>query len=271
MKIGIGSYAFPQSMRGMGGRRMTAMEVLAEARALAVGVCQLAENAGLDEMTDVGLDELERFARSCNIDIQLGVRISAADDAERYLALCGRLNARLLRVALRQPDVAHTRALEDWIEILRICAQLAEREGITLAIENHDSMRAKDLRQIVQSVNSARVGICFDTANSLGCLEAADDVLTELRGHIVCAHVKDVTARRVGHSQGFVIEGAPAGNGMLNIAMLMQQLRVLPSEPALIVEHWCAPEKSFEATLAKEKIWTRASVGYLRALEDKQS
>ena len=271
MKIGIGSYAYPQAMRGIGGQRMTAMDVLAEAHALAVGVCQLAENAGLDGMANVELDELARCARSSNIDIQLGTRLSAADDVRQCFELCQRLNSTLLRVVLRQPESAPARALEDWIEIVGSCAQQAERDGVTLAIENHDSIRAKDLHQIMQSVNSSRVGICFDSANSLGCFEAAEDVLAQLRGHIVCAHIKDVSIRRAGHSEGFAIEGRPAGSGALNIAFLVQQLRALPTDPALIVEHWCAPEKSFAATLVKEKQWTRASLGYLRAQEGRQT
>ncbi len=270
MKIGIGSYAYPQSMGGHGGQRMTAMEVLAEARALAVGVCQLADNAGLEAMTNGELDELARCARLWNMDIQLGARVGAADEVRSYLALCRRLNATLLRVVLRQPVGAPAHSLDDWIEIAMDCGQQAAHAGVTLAIENHDSMRAKDLHRIVQSAHSAHVGICFDTANSLGCFETAEAVFAELRGQVVCAHIKDVTIRRVGHSEGFAIEGSPAGRGMLNLSTLVQQLCVLPTEPALIVEHWCAPENTFAATLAKEKQWTQASVAYLRALEGTQ-
>ena len=38
-------------------------------------------------------------------------------------------------------------------------------------------------------------------------------------------HLKEFTVARVSHKMGFVVEGCPAGQGMLNIPWLLEEIR----------------------------------------------
>jgi sugar phosphate isomerase/epimerase len=139
-----------------------------------------------------------------------------------------------------------------------------DRLGITLAIENHDRFQAAALREIFDRVAHPRVGLCFDTANSLGCMEGAEHVLAVLGPHIVNVHVKDVSVARLSHNFGFVVEGRPAGAGQLDIPSLLGRVCALGRDPNVILELWPPPEATLAATIEKENAWVSQSVRYLR-------
>ena len=52
----------------------------------------------------------------------------------------------------------------------------------------------------------------------------------------VNVHLKDFTIKRASSSMGFVVEGAPACEGRLNIPHLIDRLRTFGREPNLILE-----------------------------------
>ena len=51
---------------------------------------------------------------------------------------------------------------------------------MTLAIENHDRFNSTTLVEILERIDSDRVGICLDTVNSFGALEGPEVVLENL-------------------------------------------------------------------------------------------
>jgi sugar phosphate isomerase/epimerase len=138
-----------------------------------------------------------------------------------------------------------------------------ERAGVVLAIENHDRFKARTLHRIVEQVSSSHLGVCLDTANSLGCGEGIDQVLDTLAGIVVNLHVKDFVTRRLPHNKGFVVEGAPAGKGLLDIPAILARL---PRDISAIVELWPPPEDDIEASVAKEHAWAAESVRYMRGV-----
>ncbi|MCS6831901.1 MAG: sugar phosphate isomerase/epimerase, partial [bacterium] len=62
---------------------------------------------------------------------------------------------------------------EELLEDLRPLKPLFLQHGVKLAIENHDRFPVKVLAQLVEQAGADWVGICFDTANSLGTLQGA--------------------------------------------------------------------------------------------------
>jgi 3-oxoisoapionate decarboxylase len=65
---------------------------------------------------------------------------------------------------------------------------------------------------------------------------------------------------------GFEITGTPAGQGRLDIPLLLDALRTAGRDPNAILEHWPSWEGSVAATIAKEDRWVDESVRYLRTL-----
>jgi len=135
---------------------------------------------------------------------------------------------------------------------------------VCLAIENHDRLAAEQFARIVRRLDNEHVGICLDTVNSFGALEGPGVVVDVLGPYAVNLHVKDFDIRRVDHQMGFVIEGAPAGQGRLDVPWLLDRLGGADRPISAILELWTPPADSLEATIAREHDWARRSVRALR-------
>jgi L-ribulose-5-phosphate 3-epimerase UlaE len=81
-------------------------------------------------------------------------------------------------------------------------------------------------------------------------------------------HLKDFTIFRVFHKMGFVIEGRPAGQGMLNIPKLVLALSEKGRCKSAILELWTPPEAAIEDTIRKENDWAKESIDYLKQMLD---
>jgi sugar phosphate isomerase/epimerase len=266
MRLGIGSYTYVWSV-GVPGypappRPLTAAGLLAKAAELGVRVVQIADNLPLDKLRDGEIDELARRAARAGIELEVGTRGVRPDHLRRYLGLAVRLGSPVLRVV---PDADGDKPGPDEVAAaLRSVAPEFERAGVTLAVENHDWFPAAVLAGIMERVGSPAVGVCLDTANSIGCLEWFDTVLAALARWTVNLHVKDFDVVRPPHHKGFVVEGRPAGRGRLDVPGLLAVLRMAWRDPNAIVELWPPPEPTIEAAVAKEEAWARESVSYLR-------
>ncbi len=268
MQLGISSYtynwacgvpSFPQPEHPL-----TSDDLLDKAAALGVRIVQIADNLPLDAFADVALDRLA--ARAAQLGITLEVGTSGIDPAHllRYLAIAQRLNAKLLRTILHT-DSTHPSIDEAAAAILSVLPQFASA-GVTIAIENHDRFPAATLASLIDRLASPHVGICLDTANSLGRGEDLHTVLTILGPWVVNVHVKDFCARRLPHKKGFLIAGCPAGQGLVHIPRLLDELDHLGRDPNVILELWSDPENTIAASVAKEDIWASDSILYLRQL-----
>ena len=51
-----------------------------------------------------------------------------------------------------------------------------------------------------------------------------EEVTRALAPHTLNLHLKDFTVRRVSHMMGFVVEGTPAGQGMLDVPWLLRHM-----------------------------------------------
>ena len=149
--------------------------------------------------------------------------------------------------------------------ILDLSSEFESRK-IRLAIENHDRFRARDFEKIVQSVGSEWVGICLDSVNSMGAGEGFEEVSKILLPYTINLHIKDFTIRRVSHKMGIIIEGAPAGKGMLNIREIVGKLFTIDRCQSAILELWTPPEKEIEDTILKEEKWANESIEYLKSI-----
>ncbi len=267
MKLGISSYTYPWAV-GVGDEvpsvRLNSHDLLARAQALHVQVLQLADGLDLHALSANELDAILHKADALGIALEVGTRATTRQQILDYVAVAQRLRSPFLRVILRTAH--HALSVAEMIELIREALPELRRSNVVLAIETHESLLAKELRNIVEQTDPRWVGVVFDTANSLGCFETAERVFAELKDYIVNFHAKDVTTRRSGHSLGFVIEGTPAGQGKIDLPGLIAATRKLPHDCNVIVEHWVPSAGTLAQTLAKEQAWAEQSVRYLWGL-----
>jgi sugar phosphate isomerase/epimerase len=268
MRLGISSYTFVWGV-GVPGypppvRPLSAEALIDRAVELGVKVLQIADNLPLDLLDEAALDLLAQKARQRRIDIEVGTCGIEPKHLEKYLALAIRLNSPLVRVVIDTDDCRPSPA--DVVAMLRKALPGYRRANLCLAIENHDRFPAATLAKIIDDCGDEGLGLCLDTANSLGCGEDVRTVLRELGPRVVNVHLKDFVARRLPHKKGFAIEGRPAGQGALDIPMLLSQLQAIRHDLSVILELWPPPESTIENSVDKEDAWARESIQYLRQL-----
>jgi len=267
MKLGIGSYTYPWAI-GLTGQYpehpMTAGDLLAKAVQLGVRVVQICDNLPLERMSEPELARLERLAREADMQIEVGTRGIALAHLRQCLRLAERFHSPILRVVVDQGGHEPSPA-EVVVTVKELLPELSAGR-VCLAIENHDRFSSRTFAEIFDSIGSDYVGLCLDTVNSFGALEGPEAVVERLAQYAVNLHVKDFVIRRAPTRLGFTVEGAPAGQGRLNLPWLLDCLRAQGRVQSAILEQWTPFGESVGATIAREDAWAAASVTCLRKL-----
>ncbi len=267
MKLGISSYTYYWAIAHGEPKTeivLLAMELLQRAGSLGIKLVQIADNLALHGLGPEAKKTLLQESRKRGIEIELGMRGLIPKNLQTYLELAGEFGSTLLRVVIDAPG--HKLSVEKVVGTIRDFLPELEKSGVVLAIENHESYKAGEFRYIMDKIESPNVGICLDTANSFGILEDLERVTDLLCPYTVNLHVKDFRIRRVSHQLGFIIEGTPAGEGMLDIPSLLEKLKKGGSDPNAVLELWTVPENQSSQTIEKEALWAERSIKYLRSL-----
>jgi sugar phosphate isomerase/epimerase len=265
VKLGISSYTFGWAV-GVRGREpahpLDEHGLLAKCREHGVSLLQIGDNLALHTFDAARLERLAISAARDNVQLEVGARGLRIDRLGEYVAIARRLNAKLLRFVI--DDANYHPTPDTVIGVLREGASMLN--GLTLGIENHDRFSAETLRQIIEQAGSERIGVCLDTANSLGAGEGLQTVLGALARLTVNLHIKDFHIERVPHLMGFSVSGRPAGSGFLDLPALLKQLAPFGRCHTAVLELWTPPESDIERTISKESAWAVQSLEYLRAL-----
>lgn len=265
MDIGISSWTFPWAV-GMPGRAprdpLTPRRLLDRAGELGVRVVQLADNMPLHRLDAVEVDDLAAEAQARGLRIELGMLGIERSDLLAYLRLANRIGAPFVRVVIDTVD--HHPGDDEVFATLRSVLPHFQDAGVALLIENHDRLGARSLARLLAALDSPALGICLDTVNSLGCLETVETVLDAVGPWVRNVHVKDFTIERTENRMGFVVHGAPVGQGALDVEHLVRRVRRLPHDANLILELWPPDDGSIPELLARETAWARTSIACLR-------
>ena len=266
MKLGVSShtYAWAIGVPGYPSPRapLDAFGLVQKAARLNVPVVQIADNLPLHVLSAGTVKELKTLADGLQIQMEVGTAGIRRDHLLSYLEIAKTLGSPIVRTLL--DSNGHHPSVEDCIVALRAVARDFENAGVSLAIENHDRFSARTLTAIIQAVASPRVGICLDTANSLGCGEDIRTVVADLAPFVVNLHIKDFKVSRLPHCKGFTVEGAPAGEGRLDVPWLLSTLSGRAELITAIVELWLSPDSDIEQTIEREDRWATESVAYVR-------
>jgi 3-oxoisoapionate decarboxylase len=265
MRLGLSTYSYTWAIGVPGqmpGNPMSAFELIDEADRLGVSCVQIADNLPLHLMTGADLKKLSACAVSKGISIEAGTRGLLPENLLKYIEIADELGSPILRIVIDaqgfEPSLAEvTGIINKYIPVLK-------NNKIRLAIENHDRLRSSEFAEIVLRTDPEWVGICLDSVNSMGAAEGLHEVVETLAPFTINLHLKDFTVKRVWHKMGFVVEGVPAGNGMLQIDWLKDLIERKGHCQSAILELWTPPESDLDSTRAKEKLWVEESIRNLK-------
>ena len=267
MRLGISTWTYPWAL-GVGGfappsRRFTLADLLERAAALGVGVVQVADNLPLDKLDPAERRDARELATRLALTIEVGTRGVEPAHLRRYLELTAEFNAPILRTLTHTAESQPTlEQAEKWV---REVLPEFEAAGIILGLENYERHLCHDLAATVRRLASRHVGVCLDTVNSLGALETTERVVETLAPLTVNLHVKDFVIGRVPQMMGFMVSGAPAGEGMLDIPWLLSQMPPDRNNISAILEQWPPFRESVDATITLERDWAERGIRYLRS------
>jgi sugar phosphate isomerase/epimerase len=264
MKLGIGSYTYGWGVGIEGYPLATPLDwrtLLERAFDMQVRVVQIANNMPLDQ---IDLDQLTVEAQNLGIALEAGTRGIDPEHLKRYAAIAARIGSPILRCVIDTRD--HQPDFQEIIRALKTALPEFEKHGVTLAIENHDRFTAKTLANLMHVMRGTSIGICLDVANSLGREEPMRHVAEVLAPYTFNLHIKEYVIKRLPSSQGFVIHGAPVGQGMCDLDWLLPYLKKhCPRDINAVLEQWAPEQATIEETVALEEAWAREGVTYLKA------
>ena len=269
MRIGISSYTFPWAI-GTAGQTplnsLTIAQLLHYAHANGIKNVQLCDNlpVPLHRRSRADLREIKALADQYQIQIETGTCGLTGTHLLVYLEIAQYFNSPFLRVVMDEAD--HRPSVSEAIEIINEVIENFRGANVVLAIENHDRFSAADLVNIVQSTDNEYVGICLDTANSLGAAEGFKEVVTALAPYTVNLHVKDFTIKRLPHKMGFLVEGCAAGDGLLKVGYVLEKLASHNRCLSATLEVWSSPAETTEQSIENERVWVEKSLRFLRDL-----
>jgi sugar phosphate isomerase/epimerase len=269
MELGIASWSVPWSI-GVPGypqpqRPLGAVDLVHKAVELGVSVVQIADNLPLHEFDGPELDRLREEACAHGVTLEAGTRGLESEHLERYAEIASRIGARILRTVLSGSLCGPERLAAAECGIRQALPAL-DRCGVTLALENNEAFSAAEFDGLIRRIASPRVGICLDTANSLGRPETLETVVARLAGHAVGFHAKDYDIQRIETRMGLSVIGKAAGDGRVNFDWVFGELRRHGRTAiSVIVEHWPPFVDNIEETVRLEQEWLERSVRYLRS------
>jgi sugar phosphate isomerase/epimerase len=265
MHLGLSTYTFPWNVMlasSLPSHSFSFREMLQFTSDNHIHFFQFGDNYPLHLLSKNELTEIKELALEKNIQLQVGTRSLHIDHITKYISIASQLNSAFLRVVI--DDENYRPAEKDVVQIIHALLPSLKESGIVLAIENHDRFKAETLVQIIKQTDTDFVGICLDTANSLGAGESIVEILPVLLPYTINLHVKDFIVTRVHHKMGFTVSGTAAGSGMLDIPWLLNECSRYKRCSTATLELWMDEEVSAEQTLAKEISLVGESIKFLK-------
>jgi 3-oxoisoapionate decarboxylase len=266
MRFGISSWTYPWAV-GVDKfppppSPLRLVHLLERASSLKVGIVQVSDNLPLHKMDWAEIRDAREQAANLGLRIEIGTRGVDPAHLRRYLGFATEFEAVLLRTLTG--NIGECPSLERAEKCIREVLPEFEARGVTLCLENYEEHSCRDLAALVRRLESRRVGICLDTVNSLGALEALGDVVETLAPLTVNLHIKDFVIERIPQKMGFVVKGALTGCGRLDVPWLFSQIP-RSNHVTAILEQWPPLKGSIEETIATEEEWAVRGVQYLRS------
>ena len=275
-RLGIGSFAYRYHI-GTDGfhpeKPMSAIGFLSEAYTLGYEGVQLCENLRYAGLSREGLLEIRQAAGERGLFLEIGMRTLTEENLERHLEIAEILSSKFLRIVLGKntdfPADDPEKLSKTSVAILKNAAPRLEKSGLMIGLENHFDLPTSRLADIVQEVDSPRVGMVFDTTNALGFVETPEKTLEMIGTRLLSAHIKDYRFRKT--EAGYLMSGTILGEGRLDAEGLLRSIVRINPAASIILEMTIRKEDSQTApeTLRWEKDAIERSTQRLKSILDK--
>jgi sugar phosphate isomerase/epimerase len=260
MRVGIDSYSYHRlygEIRPGERARLDApwpldpAPVLAHARSLGVDIVMLetcylptleglsTETLGPDAHPQVGFSWGHPWPAGAFHGLDGGRTPAAEADLARWIDLCGRLGHKVMRITLgspatRLPEPSAAR-IGRLVDPVRRAADRAADVDLALAIENHGDLTAGELKEIIDRVDHANVGVTLDNVN---LIRLGDDMVEGTRllaPHTLVVQLKDHIA-----TEDPSIPGGPVcttlGEGASPLVEVLAELHAVGFDGPVCVE-----------------------------------
>lgn len=244
MKIGVDSYCYHRffgevyPMQKPPPARYTMEKFLERAKALGCDGVSL-ESCFFPEF---GFDYLASLRRKLDLlgfdrvyawghpdGLEAGGNAKALRDMIAHIDYAAAIGAPVMRVvgsSLRFRFAAHEPQLKILADWFRQAAEVGQRKGVRLAVENHIDYDADEIKWLIDAVGSEYFGINLDTANFLRVLDDPLEATRKLAKHVYATHVKDVRAvKGVSVREWYYFSSVAAGTGLVQIPEIAQVLK----------------------------------------------
>jgi 3-oxoisoapionate decarboxylase len=255
MKIGIDSYCYhrffgevyPQQRQP--DRKMTVEDFIRRAHELQVEGVSL-ESCFLPSRDTAYLEDLAQMLDSCGMDrvyawghpdgLEGGTNSQAYREMIDSFESARKIGAKVMRVvgsSLRFRDQPHAPQLDRLRAMFREAVKVAQDYGIKLAVENHIDFTSSEMLQLLDSVDSAYLGINFDTGNFVRLLDDPIEGMDKLADRVYATHIKDLKIQRgVSAGEWYFFSSVPIGDGVVDNDKLVAKLANAGFDGLLAVE-----------------------------------
>lgn len=223
--MGVVQYSFLA-----GPRRRSAYDFLEYCSSLGAGGIQ----TGLDSLDASYLDNLRRRTSELGMYLEVIVGLPQGDDSadfERQVTAAARAGALCLRSAClsgRRYEDFHS--LDQWKDFVaeshkRIAqaVPITEKHRVPLGLENHKDWTADEMVALLEHHSSEYLGVCLDIGNNISLLDDPLEVIAKLAPYAVTTHFKDMAVSE--YSEGFLLSEVPLGQGILDLAWVVERIR----------------------------------------------
>jgi sugar phosphate isomerase/epimerase len=195
-------------------------------------------------------------------------RARQVEDMGRNLALAAELGAPMARVlsGQRHPGVSEDDGVAWAIEGLRRTAEIGDRLGVRLALENHTksffwehfdfAQEGRVLLRILDGLGDTSIGVNFDSANPLVAGEDPLALFERVKGRLAILHVADTAQRGE-------FKFCRIGTGIAPIAEVFRRARALGYDGWVSIEEASrtGPDGFREAVRFVRQAWDEAAPG----------
>jgi sugar phosphate isomerase/epimerase len=191
------------------------------------------------------LSRLRSRVERDHLALELSAPSSSLETADAYADLvrvATALGVTRVRVALlygRRYETFKTREewtawRNKWRRTLKGMRDTIDGQPILVGIENHKDFHAAELVELLNALDTPRIGACVDFGNNVALLESPLETIAALAPFAITTHVKDMAVRR--SDEGFELSEVPLGEGLLPLAEMIAALRARRPEAPLCLE-----------------------------------
>ncbi len=177
--------------------------------------------------SDEYLRDLANQRKNRRLYLQLDISSTDKSEIEEAIRVARAMDVPVIRCYIRL-DGTFTEIVDKATKDLCYAADLAEKWGIELLLEQHEFLTGSEILKIVKTVDNPNLGVLFDFGNPVTAgREPLDDIMV-LQEYIRGAHCKDVLITK--KDKKWAQRGVQMGQGDLNLPKIFFDLLMLGSE-----------------------------------------